>query len=272
MSSPYHTHINGSSHLFAPSPAAHDHPGAPQTTPHFTHVARGTFAGGGRGSRNTTPLTNYEPVRLYGSHRYGRPAADVLQCLMATDIFRTTGRASKPLTAVQVRELDSVDIALLQEEKGSKAPPLKRLSERHHALARCLASGMEPGDAAITCGYVVSRVSILQADPAFQELLAFYRQSVEAKYLDMHGVLAGLSLDAAMELRERLETDMEAEKKEISVGQLTELVKLGADRTGFGPQSSQVNVNVDLAGRLQAARERVALHRVEGSVDAKHSD
>lgn len=176
------------------------------------------------------------------------------------------------MSAVQVRELDEDDIALLGEEKGSKAPALKRLSERHHALARCLASGMEPGDAAITCGYVASRVSILQADPAFQELLAFYRQSVETKYLDMHGVLAGLSLDAAMELRERLELEMQSDEKKLTFGQLGELVKLGADRTGFGPQSSQVNVNVDLAGRLQAARERVAQRRIEGSTDAEHSN
>lgn len=166
------------------------------------------------------------------------------------------------MSAVQVRELDSCDIALLGEERGVTAPPLKRLSERHHALARCLASGMADGDAAITCGYVASRVSILKADPAFQELLVFYQQDVTSKYLDMHGVLAGLSLDAAMELRERLETDIEAEDKKISVGQLMELVKVGADRTGFGPQASQVNINVDLAGRLQAARERVAQRRI----------
>lgn len=181
---------------------------------------------------------------------------------MPNDIFRISGRASKPMSAVQVRELDEVDMALLGEEKGTSAPPLKRLSERHHALARCLASGMSEGDAAITCGYVASRVSILKADPAFIELLAFYKHDVNSKYLDMHGVLAGLSLDAAMELRGRLEEDMEAEEKKISVGQLVELTKLGADRTGFGPQSSQLNVNVDLAGRLQAARERVALRRI----------
>lgn len=181
---------------------------------------------------------------------------------MPNDVFRIMGRASKVLTAVQVRELDDTDVLMLQEEKGTRPAPLKRLSERHHALARCLASGMEPGNAAITCGYVSSRVSILQADPAFQELLEFYRQDVTTKYLDMHGVLAGLSLDAATELRERLEGDMETDEKKISVGQLIELTKLGADRTGFGPQSSQVNVNVDLAGRLQAARERVAMRRL----------
>lgn len=167
------------------------------------------------------------------------------------------------MSATQVRELDDADIALLGEEKGSVAPPLKRLSERHHALARCLASGsMSDSDAAITCGYAPSRVSILKADPAFQELLAFYRQDVNGKYLDMHGVLAGLSLDAAMELRERLEADIEGDEKKITVTQLMELTKLGADRTGFGPQSSQLNVNVDLAGRLEAARKRVEQRRL----------
>ena len=178
--------------------------------------------------------------------------------------FRVNGRASQPLTAVQVRELDSTDMSLLTEVRGTKPPPLKRLSERHHALARCLASGMEDADAAITCGYVASRVSILKADPAFQELLAFYRQDVNSKYLDMHGVLAGLSLDAAMELRERLEADAQADEKTLSVTSLIELTKLGADRTGFGPQSSQVNVNIDLAGRLEAARKRVQQRRLSG--------
>lgn len=175
------------------------------------------------------------------------------------DTLRTTGRTAKPLSAVLVRELDEADLALLDTERGIKAPPLKRLSERHHALARCLASGtMSVGEAAINCGYTLSRVSILQADPAFQELVHFYRQDVNSKYLDMHGILAGLSIDAAMELRERLEADAEADEKKLTVTALIELTKLGADRTGFGPQSSQLNVNVDLAGRLEAARKRVA--------------
>lgn len=154
---------------------------------------------------------------------------------------------------------------LLQEEKGSKPSALKRLSERHHALARNLASGMSPSEAAVICGYALSRVSILQDDPAFQELLAFYRQDVELAYRDLHTRLSGLALDAADELADRLEENPET----ISVGQLMEVVKLGADRTGFGPQSSStnLNVNVDLASRLQAARERVASRRLVGPDD-----
>ena len=171
-------------------------------------------------------------------------------------LLRTNGRAAKPATAEFVRELDAADIALLSEERGTQAPAIKRLSERHHALARNLAGGMAPGDAAIVCGLSSSRVSILQADPAFRELVLFYRSAVQAEYRDLHVRLSGLALDAADELAGRLEEDPES----LSTGQLMEVVKMGADRTGFGPQSSStnLNVNVDLAGRLEAARRRVA--------------
>lgn len=169
--------------------------------------------------------------------------------------LRTRGRAKQAVTATLVRPLDRADVALLGEEKGSTAPALKRLSERHHALARNLASGMAPSEAAIVCGYAASRVSILQDDPAFRELLTFYRADVQAQYRDLHTRLSGLALDAADELADRLEDS----PQDLSVGQLMEVVKMGADRTGFGPQSSStnVNVNVDLASRLEAARKRV---------------
>ena len=184
-------------------------------------------------------------------------------------LFRTRGRASAALTAVAVRALQVDDLVLLQGEKGSRAPPLKRLAERHHALARCLASGMSPGDAAVTCGYDQSRVSILQADPAFRELLTFYRDDVNRSYRDMHERLAGLSLDATALLQEQLEADLSAEpdERKLSAGQLMELTKLGADRTGFGPQTSStnLNINVDMAARLEAARKRVAARIIDQS-------
>jgi hypothetical protein len=178
---------------------------------------------------------------------------------LSTEIFRTVGRARKPVEATVVRELDATDLVLLDEEKGSRAPPIKRLSERHHALARMLAGGMGSGEAAIVCGYAPSRVSILLDDPAFRELLSFYREDVTAQYRDLHQRLSGLALDAAEEIASRLEDEPE----KIAIGQLLEITKMGADRTGHGPQTSSMNmnVNVDLAGRLEAARKRVAARR-----------
>lgn len=175
---------------------------------------------------------------------------------MLEEMFRTTGRAAKPLNPKVSRELTEADLGALATEKGSKPSALKRLSDRHHALARNLASGMPAGEAAIVCGLSPSRVSILQSDPAFLDLLAFYRRETNLVYRDMHEKLAGVASAALDELQERLEEEPE----KVSVGQLIEVSKLGADRTGFGPQSTQANLNihVGLGDRLEAARRRIA--------------
>lgn len=172
------------------------------------------------------------------------------------DIFRTRGRAAKPMNPVAVRDLVPSDMEALGEEKGSAPSAIKRISDRHHALARNLASGMSERDAGIICGLCSSRVSILKADPAFQQLLNFYRDGVTEVYRDMHEKLAGISSTALDELSERLEETPE----KVTTGQLLDVIKMGADRTGFGPQttSTNLNVNVDLASKMKAARERVA--------------
>lgn len=182
------------------------------------------------------------------------------------ELFRTRGRAPQPIVAEVVRELDATDLVLLATEKGSKPSAIKRLTERHHALARVLAAGTMPiGEAATLCGYALSRVSILQNDPAFKELLAFYREDAQRPFRDLHNRLSGLAMDAAEELSLRLEEDMQTEDikdKKVSIGQLMELTKMGADRTGHGPSSTSLNVNLDLAGRLEAARKRVAMRKL----------
>lgn len=168
---------------------------------------------------------------------------------------RTTGRAAHPVEFEILGELTDLDLSLLSEERGTKAPAIKRLSERHHALARNLASGMKIGEAAAVCGYDISRVSILKDDPAFVELIKFYGEQVNAQYAGLHEVLAGMSLDAALILRERMEDNPE----KIKVAELLEISKMGADRTGHGPSSTQqVNVNVGIGDRLEAARRRIA--------------
>lgn len=136
-------------------------------------------------------------------------------------------------------------------------PLVKRVSERHHSLARLLAAGVKPGEAAIILGYHPSRVSILQSDPAFKELMFFYRKNVDLEYAEVHQRMAGLSKEALAELTERLEQSPE----KFSTQALIELLTVLADRTGHGPQTTtkNLNVNVDLGDRLAAARKRVQL-------------
>lgn len=154
---------------------------------------------------------------------------------------------------------------LLAEERGTKSPLIRRLSQRHHALARLLATGMPQGEAALCAGYSISRVSILSADPSFKELVTFYKEAKDEQVLEMQERISGLSADALEELRERLEEDPES----FSNTMLLEIATKFADRSGHGPTSTNtnVNVNVNMASRLEAARKRVAQARtIEGEV------
>lgn len=159
----------------------------------------------------------------------------------------------EPLIAVLDRPLTEEDLSALEKDRGTRAPNLQRLTHRHHRLARTLAEGIEAGQAAIMCGYSVSRVSILQADPTFKELVLFYRSQVEESFLGLQERLAGLAETAADILQDRLEETPD----EFDSEDLRKLVALGADRTGHGPTSTQNhNHTLGFAARLEAARAR----------------
>lgn len=237
--------------------------------PHSPARAEGPFADATPHTPLPTSLANFvapPPHMAFG------PRPKTIHCVRAADvvyegmnlpldIVRTTGRAAKPApTAEAIRELRGQDLELLSEEKGSRPPPLKRLRDRHHSAARLLASGKSEGEVAAITGYDISRISILKNDPAFVELLEFYRADVNREYLSLHEQLAGLSMDAAVILRER----MEDEPDKLTVTQVLEIVRLGADRTGHGPSTKvEQNVNINLASRLDEARKRLASRTID---------
>lgn len=173
--------------------------------------------------------------------------------------LRTSGRAAKPLHATFEKELDEMDILSLGTERDVKPPAVKKLRERHHALARYLAEGKSESEAAILCRYDISRVSILKGDPAFLDLIEHYRGIVNEQFVDFQVKLKELAIDAALALQERLEENPD----DIADGMLLRIVEVGADRTGHGPsQKSELNVKIGLADRISGARERQLAMRV----------
>lgn len=156
--------------------------------------------------------------------------------------------------------------ATRQEVDAAPAPqtkPLKRISERHHALARALANGMRPVECAATFNLNPGTISALQADPAFTELLNFYRTS-ETQILRTTQERMAEAANEAIEVVNEILDDPEKRAK-MSVGQALEIVKTFADRSGNGPQSTsvQVNIHANLAERLKAARERAAAAMID---------
>lgn len=157
------------------------------------------------------------------------------------------------------RPLTRADIEGLGEERGTKPIPVRELRARHHQLARSIAAGLTAVEIAAITGYSTSRISIMQSDPSFQELVSHYRgldsEAFRAAQADANVMAATVKTQALEILSDRMEDDPEA----VTVGQALEIAKAMMDRTGQGPATSTTNVNihVGLADRLKAARERV---------------
>ena len=165
------------------------------------------------------------------------------------------GRKTKALTTAAVRELQPEDLQKLEDERGVKPTPLQKISARHERLAMLIASGHTVNEASIATGYTRSRISILMRDEAFLDRVETYKTNVKEVFLDQHELLADLSKEALLELHERMADDPEA----FTNNQLFELLKITSDRSGFGPssQATNVNVSVNMADRLQSARQRI---------------
>ena len=119
-------------------------------------------------------------------------------------------------------------------------PVVARLRHSHHALARMLAQGVRPSEAAAATGYAVSRISTLQQDPAFVELVEFYKHQVEGKFLDMSERLAALGMDAVQELQTRLDETPD----KFTVGQLLDIVNTVKPENSPSPVSATPLVQV----------------------------
>lgn len=175
------------------------------------------------------------------------------------ETIKLIGRESKNIDAELVRELDEADLSQLTRDRGVQKPKqlssLTMLSERHRNLARLLAMGKPAWECAIITGYTESRISILKSDPAMQNLIKHYSEEKDIVYVQAHEKMAQVASTALDVLQDRLEDPEHVAK--MSDGQLLQIVEVAADRSGMGPSSkSEVNVNVNIADRLEAARKR----------------
>ena len=116
------------------------------------------------------------------------------------------GRSAAALSMTVVRKIEESDLAAqaAAPRLGDSPRAVQRLRTAHHSLARLLAEGRSQQETSEITGYDPTRICILNADPAFQELVEYYKGQVEAKFLDVHERLAAVALTASEELHERL--------------------------------------------------------------------
>jgi hypothetical protein len=185
--------------------------------------------------------------------------------MIGLETTRLIGRAAKPVECDFVRNLTEEDLSNLSAERGVQKPrelsSLKMLSERHRNLARLLAMGKSDNECSIITGYTASRISVLKSDPAMKNLIKHYSEEKDIVFVQAHEKMAQVTSTALDVLQERLEDPEQV--GEMSTSQLLQIIEVSADRSGLGPSSkSEVQVNLNIADRLEAARRRVHEQRV----------
>ena len=156
--------------------------------------------------------------------------------------------AKAALELTYVRDLVPADLATLSQPKASTPIPIAQLRETHHMLARLIAEGRNGVECSAITGYSQSRVSILKSDPAFQELVSFYKEGVSQQYSDMHSRLATLGTIAAEVLQERIldtpETFSHRELREVMDSCMAHVGPAAKVAAQQGAQSQAVNLNI----------------------------
>lgn len=145
-------------------------------------------------------------------------------------------------------------LEMLQAPAGAQRASASQLQlrSRHHKLAQLLATGMSEGEAAIMTGYSGSRISILKADPAFKELLEYYRDNDSRMSLEVQERMRQIASESLEEIQHRLDEDTDS----FTNAELIKLAEGMLDRTGHG-KSSTLNVNVGPSDALlQRLREQ----------------
>jgi hypothetical protein len=170
-----------------------------------------------------------------------------------------------------LRSLSRADLVHLTEKRGP-LQTIQVLRDTHHRVARAVAAGLPLKEVAELCGRSYAGVRQLTYDPAFKELVAHYRGVVTAEFIAAADPVIDYMRTNALKAQAMLsdKLDKAAEENEfLPTRDLLGIAELGLDRTGYGKVNKNVNVNVDFAASLEAARKRSASVRtIEASSHA----
>jgi hypothetical protein len=138
------------------------------------------------------------------------------------------------------RELTHADLAALAGAPNVGVPIVQKLRAIHHRQAALLADGKSVKEVAAIVGCTTARLTQLQNDPSFAELVEFYKDQIITAMLSDSARLRDKIVDvgemAVDELRDRLE-DTE-QRKRIHVGEIRKIAEFAMDRTVAPPQAA----------------------------------
>lgn len=156
------------------------------------------------------------------------------------ELLPSRGALAEPLLLDVVRELTPDDLARANEAPKSGVPILQRLRATHHRQAELLAQGRTNLEVAAIVGCTPQRLTQLLADPAFAELVAYYRDQIMVLALSDGARLRDKLVDvgemAVDELRDRMEDD--GKRAAMPIGEVRKIAEFAMDRTVAPPRAA----------------------------------
>lgn len=176
------------------------------------------------------------------------------------------GKAQRRFEIGEVRELTQRELVRLKEPKEVLPAIVGKLRDSHRHMAILFAAGFSIQEVAEAVGYSYSRVSILHPTPAFQDLVASFRDDIDEARIqaiqDYERLKLSNKVKAARQLADRLDDADEDEDKALPVPQLVAIQGIGDKGT-----SVTINNNLSFAEKLDLAVARSkSLKVIEGSV------
>lgn len=167
----------------------------------------------------------------------------------------------KVIKVESVRVITRADLPRLVQKRNYVTQVPQKLREGHHWIARMLSLGCSLAEVSVATGYSYSRISILANSPAMKELIAKLQKENDKSWQslvnDYQAVLAGNMMQAELMVRDRLQEADEAGEL-LPIRDLMSISRDAADRLGHGKKTTNVNINVDLAARMEKMRQREA--------------
>ena len=160
-----------------------------------------------------------------------------------------------------IREMTREDMAatMLTCYSTVASVTAEKLRDSHHRIARLAAAGLRKFEIVERSGYSYNRVSQLLQAPAMQELIARYRDKVDAAWersQDEYFALAATNmLKAERQIADRLDK-ADDENEALPLKDLVAISRDAADRFGYGKKNTTVNLNADFAAELEKAIAR----------------
>ena len=156
----------------------------------------------------------------------------------------------EPVTVEVVRGLTADDLPRLLSPPTLPAKSggtVREMRTAHHQLAQALASGKDQNEVALITGYSPAWISNLKSDPAFAELLEYYKATRELVFIDVIARMRALGITALDELQARLanESDKWSKREVMELAELMLIKGREIGSTGAGGAGGPgVTVNV----------------------------